>query len=70
LTVQEEYADWAKRVALEFVYRGEVVDAVASFVLSIGRQPNDRDITVPLAIIGMKKIIEGPEAVRQWIEGF
>jgi hypothetical protein len=66
-----EHLAWAKQRALAYVERGELVNAVASMISDLEKHKAFATPSLSfLALVGMREIHRGPEAVRHWIEGF
>jgi hypothetical protein len=65
-----EHMAWAKQRALEYVDRGEGLNAIASMLSDLGKHPDtERSCGMGgLIAIGLNKRDMG--AVRRWVEGF
>jgi hypothetical protein len=67
---RDEHMAWCKARALEYVDRGELVDAVASMGSDLGKHPETKP-SDGLLFIGMFAAADHDTAgVRRWIEGF
>jgi hypothetical protein len=71
---REQFLDWAKKRALEYVDSGDLLGAYASMASDLGKNRAVYDRNHPGARtaieLGMLEIHRGPEAMRHWIEGF
>lgn len=66
-----EHLAWAKRRALEYVERGELMHAVSSMMSDLAKHPELGSPGADMACLaGILQIGRGREAVRRWIEGF
>ncbi|MES2712011.1 MAG: hypothetical protein V4653_10545 [Pseudomonadota bacterium] len=67
---RDEHMAWCKARALAYL-PGDPTSAVASMTSDLRKHPETNvPMNTTLATIGMMEIMRGPEAVRQWIEGF
>lgn len=67
---REEHVAWCKKRALEYLDRGEVLEAVASMGSDLSKHPETR-CSLLLLQLGMKTAIDqDATAARRWIEGF
>jgi hypothetical protein len=67
---RDEHLAWCKKRALEYVDRGELVDAVASMGSDLRKHP-ELGANDFLLMLGMKHVMDhDADAVRRWIEGF
>lgn len=65
-----EHLEWAKKRAREYLDRGELADAYASFVSDQGKHP-ELQYDGFLLSMGMRHVMSGDAlAVRSFIEGF
>ena len=70
-TTREEHLAWCKRRALQYVEAGQLQDAVASMTSDLRKHPETgRPGVEMLGLLGLGEIRRGPDAVREWIEGF
>jgi hypothetical protein len=67
---REEHLAWSKKRALEYVERGDLIQAVTSMSSDMNKHPElgINDFLFTSAI--MFEVKRGPQAVRRWIEGF
>jgi hypothetical protein len=69
-TDRKEHLAWCKERALAYLDRGELEDAVASFMSDMNKHP-DTKIPSMLGQLGMLELMSKNAAgVRRWIEGF
>jgi uncharacterized membrane protein YecN with MAPEG domain len=67
----KEHFEWCKERAKEYVAMGDAQNAFNSFVIDMKNHEETKDrIPAALAMIGMMEILNGPQAVWHWIEGF
>jgi hypothetical protein len=68
---REEHLAWCKQRALEYVDRGELLNAVTSMLNDLGKHP-ETALTPPfLTLAGAMSARNGDVwGVRHWIEGF
>lgn len=70
MMTREEYLNWAKKRALEYVDAGDLASAVASMSNDLQKR-RDMGVNAYLLRLGMMYYDQGdPNAVRRWIEGF
>jgi hypothetical protein len=68
---REEYLEWAKARAREYLERGDLTNTVASLGSDLDKRPGDFPSSGPLMLLVFKDILDGNTAgVRRWIEGF
>jgi hypothetical protein len=66
-----EHLAWAKTRALTYVDRGDLTNAMASFVSDMRKHPDTADVIDVMGMIGMTAAISGnPNEMRRFIEGF
>lgn len=69
---RDEHMAWCKQRALEYVDRGETVEAVASMLSDLGKHEETK--THMGGTLGTMLLVGGhlsrPDQVRKWIEGF
>jgi hypothetical protein len=67
----DEHLAWCKLRALEYVDAGELTNAVASMGSDMNKHPKTASpLLTHLIAVGMLLIKDGPDAVREWINGF
>lgn len=67
---RDEHLAWCKTRALEYLDRGELVDAVASMGSDLGKHSETKPLDSFL-FLGMLAAADHDEVeVRRWIEGF
>jgi hypothetical protein len=68
---REDYLEWAKARAREYLDEGDLTNAVASLGSDLNKRPGDFPSSGPLMLLVFKAILDGDTAgVRRWIEGF
>ena len=64
---RDEYLEWCKERAREYLDAGELSNAVAS----MGSGPPELKPNPHLLLLGTMRVLDGdPAAVRTWVEGF
>jgi hypothetical protein len=66
---RSEHVEWAKKRALEYVDRGDLVQAVASMASDLGKHPETRNHPGVLLTFTLHQPLRADE-VRRYIEGF
>ena len=61
---------WAKKRALEYLDAGDTTNAVASMSSDLDKHPAWKNTLPTLGMLGIYAALEGPVAVRRWIDGF
>jgi len=62
---------WCKQRALEYLNRGQLVDAVTSMLSDLGKHDETRHLAGSLSMLGLIYAHEHDvEGVRRFIEGF
>ena len=68
---RQEHLQWCKNRALEYLNRGDLVNAIASMLSDLSRHDETRDIGEKLRQLGMLYVINNDSAgARRFIEGF
>jgi len=68
---REQFLGWAKKRAIEYVDRGDLIGAVASLCSDLRKRDDCYGPGVAGALaFGVFEIDRGPLAIRRWIEGF
>jgi hypothetical protein len=70
MRTREEHLAWAKQRALEYLWRGELADAVASMGSDMGKHPELRMNDGLMAVAMLYVINYDVDGVKRWIEGF
>lgn len=67
-----EHVDWAKARAYEYIDRGELADAIASFASDMAKHPDNSPLVgMMVATVGLGHVMNGDaHALRHFIEGF
>jgi hypothetical protein len=67
-----EHLAWCKERALEYVARGELLDALASMTSDLGKHPETLKLIDPASIlVGAAAAAEhDPRKLADWITGF
>ena len=67
----DEHLAWCKQRALEYVDAGDLTNAVASMGCDMNKHPETASpMLTYLIAAGLLLIENGPDAVREWINGF
>lgn len=73
-TTRAEHLAWCKQRALKYIEAGDLQGAFASFSSDLGKEESTRDSQRIQAELGMPQLMGGmldtPEKMRNWIEGF
>jgi hypothetical protein len=71
---RSEHLQWAKGRAMEYLERGELQNAFASFVSDMGKHPETAShmaLQSPMAGLGVDALMRGDAVeLRKYIEGF
>jgi len=68
---RNEYLEWAKKRALEYLDAGDLQNAVASMGSDLNQHEDFKGIVSNLFPLAVIYIADGDsEGVRRWIEGF
>jgi hypothetical protein len=74
MRTREEHLEWCKQRAREYLYRGELADAVTAMAIDIDSHPETKlrgEQMGALILVAMFRITEGDvPGVREWVEGF
>jgi hypothetical protein len=65
-----EHLAWAKQRALEFVDRGELLDAIASILSDLYKHPETERSVAMGAMVAITVNRRDADAVRRFIDGF
>jgi len=72
MITRKEHLDWCKKRALEYVEKGEMEGAYASFVSDMNKHKETKNH--PAIKLGMQMMMKGflitKEAMTEWINGF
>ena len=69
---RDEHLAWAKKRALEYVDRCDLLGAVASMGSDLAKHEDfQKPAYATLFVMGaMFEVPKGPDAVRRWVKGF
>lgn len=71
MRTRDEHLTWCKQRALEYLNRGEFVEAITSMLSDLGKHDETRELGKKMAPIGIFYIIHGDDyGARHFIEGF
>jgi hypothetical protein len=70
MTTRAEHVKWCKTRALEYLDQGDAQGAYGSMVSDMGKHDETADLIRGIAPLGMFELMQGPDALRRWIEGF
>jgi hypothetical protein len=67
----DEHIEWCKQRAMEYLNRGDLVNAVASMTSDLNKHNGTRNINAYILLLGaMRAQEQDADGVRRWIEGF
>lgn len=66
---RHEHVEWAKKRALEYVERGDLIQALASIASDLGKHPETEKHAGLLLLFTLRRPLQTDE-VRHYIEGF
>jgi hypothetical protein len=68
---RDEYLDWAKKRALEYLDRGDIQNAIASMGSDLNKHEDFKGISQKLMPMALWAVINNDiREARRWIEGF
>lgn len=71
MATRAEHVKWCQGRALEHVELGDLQYAYASMISDLGKHESIAQALTPQVIaLGRMEMQRGPDALRQWIEGF
>ena len=71
MRTRAEHLDWCKQRALDYLDRGDLLNAVTSMLSDLDKHPDTRSNNPTLYMLGMIYIRDrDAQGVRRFIEGF
>jgi hypothetical protein len=68
---RDEYLEWAKKRALEYLDRGDIQNAIASMGSDLNKHEDFKGISEKLMLLGIWCVVNHDiREARRWIEGF
>jgi hypothetical protein len=71
MRTRDEHLAWCKKRALEYLDRGEIVNAIASMGSDLTKHEELKNIGLNMGPMGLFYAMNGDfDGARRWIEGF
>ncbi len=70
MTTREEHMQWCKDRAMDYVHRGDLVNAVASMMSDLDKRPETKSTGDALAALGLMAAMQATQGDRDGVERY